>query len=60
MDSIIAQIRTLAGTASEDDRLEIQKALWDIQLEIQSPKNVFMELANSVSSYVHRVFLPQC
>lgn len=59
MDSIIAQIRTLAETASEVGRLEIQKALWDIQLEIQSPKDVFMELANSVSPNGYRVFLPQ-
>lgn len=48
MDSIVTQIRTLAETTDEIGRLEIHKALRDIQLEIQSPKDVLMELVNSV------------
>lgn len=49
MDSIATQIRALAQTADEAGRLEIQKALRDIQLDIQNPKDVIMEIGNSVS-----------
>lgn len=58
MDSIVAQIRILAETTDEVGRLEIHKALRDIQLEIQSPKDVLMELANTVGRCGYQVFLP--
>ncbi|KAJ5175128.1 S-adenosyl-L-methionine-dependent methyltransferase [Penicillium canariense] len=47
MDSIVAQIHALAETSDEVGRLEIQKGLRDVQMEIQSPKDLLMSLANS-------------
>lgn len=58
MNSIVAQIRTLAENTDEVGRLEIRKALRGIQLEIQTPKDVLMELANSVGRSGYWEFLP--
>lgn len=49
MDAIIAQIHALAKTSDEVGRLEIQRALRDVNMEIQSPKDLMYNLANSVS-----------
>lgn len=48
MDAIVTQIRDLAQSADEATRLDIQKALRQVQLDLQGPKEVLMELANSV------------
>ncbi|KAJ9325574.1 hypothetical protein DTO027B5_6314 [Paecilomyces variotii] len=47
MDSIVSQIRTMAKDADEVGLLQIQKALRDIQTEIQSPKDILIEFANA-------------
>jgi hypothetical protein len=51
MDSIIAQIRALAKTSDEAGHLAIQKALNDVQLELQGPNDLLYSLANSVSTF---------
>lgn len=48
MDAIISQVRDLAQSADETTRLDIQRALRQVQIELQSPKEVFMDLANAV------------
>lgn len=48
MDAIVTQIRVLAQSADEATRLDIQKALRQVQLDLQDPKEVLMHLANSV------------
>lgn len=60
MDSIVTQIRALAQSADETGRLEIQKALRDIQLEIQNPKDIIMEIGNSVSWYADKICFLLC
>ncbi|KAJ5389685.1 S-adenosyl-L-methionine-dependent methyltransferase [Penicillium cataractarum] len=47
MDVIIDQIHALAKTSDEVGRLEIQRALHDVQMEMQSPKDLMYNLANS-------------
>ncbi|KAJ5669145.1 S-adenosyl-L-methionine-dependent methyltransferase [Penicillium macrosclerotiorum] len=47
MDSILDQIRDLSQRSDEAGQLRIQKALRDIQTELQSPKDLLMDLANS-------------
>ncbi|KAK2767830.1 hypothetical protein FQN54_003991 [Arachnomyces sp. PD_36] len=47
MESIVAQIQTLAKNADEGARSSIVKALKQVQLSMQSPKEIIMELANS-------------
>lgn len=49
MDSIATQIRALAQTADEAGRLEIQRTLRELQLEMQNPTDVIMEFGNFVS-----------
>lgn len=51
MDSIITQIHALAKTSDEVGRLEIQQALRDVQMDLQSPKDLLMGLANSVGGF---------
>jgi hypothetical protein len=51
MDSIIAQIQALAKTSDDAGHLEIKKALADVQLELQGPKDLLYNLANSVSAF---------
>lgn len=51
MDSIATQIRSLAQTADEAGRLEIQRSLREIQLEMQNPTDVIMEIGNFVSRH---------
>lgn len=51
MDSIIDQIRALAKKSDETGHLEIQKALTDVQVELQGPRDLLYSLANSVSSF---------
>ena len=51
MDSIVSQIRTMAKDADEVGLLQIQKALRDIQMEIQSPKDILIEFANAVGLF---------
>ncbi|KAJ5580532.1 o-methyltransferase domain-containing protein [Penicillium hetheringtonii] len=47
MDAIIAQIHALAKSADEATRMEIQRALRQVQQEYQGPKEILMDLANS-------------
>ncbi|CAI7564758.1 unnamed protein product [Penicillium pancosmium] len=47
MDAIVTQIRDLAQSADEATRLDIRKALRKVQLDLQGPKEVLMDLANS-------------
>ncbi|KAJ5646522.1 S-adenosyl-L-methionine-dependent methyltransferase [Penicillium lividum] len=47
MDAIIAQIRTLVQSADDTGRLRIEKALRDLQMEVQSPQDILMEFGNS-------------
>lgn len=48
MDAVISQIHTLAQSADDAGRLEIQRALRDVQIEIQSPQDTLMGFGNSV------------
>lgn len=48
MDAIITQIRDLAKSADEATRLDIQRDLRQVQRDLQDPKEVLMDLANSV------------
>lgn len=48
MDAVISQIHILAQSADDAGRLEIQRALRGVQMEIQSPQDTLMEFANSV------------
>lgn len=50
MDAIVAQIHDLAKSADEATRMEIQRALRQVQQEYQGPKEVLMDFANSVCS----------
>ncbi|KAJ5094248.1 hypothetical protein N7456_010109 [Penicillium angulare] len=47
MDAINAQIRTLAQSTDDAGRLDIEIALRKIRMEIQTPQDTLMELANS-------------
>ncbi|KAJ5980347.1 S-adenosyl-L-methionine-dependent methyltransferase [Penicillium waksmanii] len=47
MDAIVTQIRDLVQSSDEATRLDIQKALRQVQLDLQDPKEVLMDLANS-------------
>ncbi|KAJ5090818.1 hypothetical protein N7532_009502 [Penicillium argentinense] len=47
MDSIVSQIHSLAQSTGEAGRLEIQRALRQTQVELQSPIEVLFELVNS-------------
>lgn len=51
MNSIITQIHSLAKMSDEVGRLEIQKALRNLQIELHSPKDLLLSLANSVSGF---------
>lgn len=51
MDSIVAQIHALAKSADEGDRLKIQIALRKALSELQSPKDVVIDLTNSVCGH---------
>lgn len=51
MDSIVAQIHALAESADEGDRLKIQIALRKALSELQSPKDVVIDLINSVCGH---------
>jgi demethylsterigmatocystin 6-O-methyltransferase len=48
MDSIVAQIHALAESADEVGRLDIQVALRKYLSDLQSPKDVVIDLTNSV------------
>lgn len=48
MDTIVTQIHALAKAADEAGRLNIIKALRQVQVELQSPKDSLMEIAGSV------------
>lgn len=48
MDAIVAQIQNLAQTADEAGRLNIIKALRDVQTQLHSPKDTLMEIVASV------------
>ncbi|CAG8050321.1 unnamed protein product [Penicillium salamii] len=47
MDTIVTQIHALAKAADEAGRLNIIKALRQVQVELQSPKDSLMEIAGS-------------
>ncbi|KAJ5914786.1 S-adenosyl-L-methionine-dependent methyltransferase [Penicillium tannophilum] len=47
MDAVISQIHTLVQSADDAGRLEIQRALRDVQIEIQSPQDTLMGFGNS-------------
>ena len=49
MDSIITQVQDLAEKADDKGRLDIQTALRDLQLRLETPKDSMMRLLNSVS-----------
>lgn len=51
MDSIIAQIRALAQTTDEAGRLDMIQSLTRLKIELQSPKDVIMELAVPVGGH---------
>lgn len=57
MDSIINQIQALAHTSDEVGRLEIQRALREVQMEMQTSKDLIYNLANSVSHSKFPVFV---
>ena len=48
MDSIVAQIKAFADTADEAGRLEIIKTLQQVKVDLQTPKDVLMELVGLV------------
>jgi demethylsterigmatocystin 6-O-methyltransferase len=48
MDSIVAQIKALADTADEAGRLEIIKTLQQVKVDLQTSKDVLMEIAGLV------------
>ncbi|KAJ5994420.1 hypothetical protein N7451_010144 [Penicillium sp. IBT 35674x] len=47
MDAIISQIHTLAQSADDAGRLDIQRALRDVQIELQSPQDTLMGFGSS-------------
>ncbi|KAJ5721361.1 S-adenosyl-L-methionine-dependent methyltransferase [Penicillium malachiteum] len=47
MDALIAQIQTLAHATDDAGRLNIQRALQNVQMEIQSPQDVLMQFGNA-------------
>ncbi|KAJ6095584.1 S-adenosyl-L-methionine-dependent methyltransferase [Penicillium sp. IBT 16267x] len=47
MDAVISQIHALAQSADDAGRLDIQRALRDVQMEIQSPQDTLMGFGNS-------------
>lgn len=51
MDSIIAQIHALAESTDEVGRLDIQVALRKSLSELQGPKDVVIDLVNSVCGH---------
>lgn len=58
MDSIIDQIRTLAGTADEPGRTSIYNDLRSLLPELQSPMDMIMDLFNSVLCVLHVSYRP--
>jgi len=50
MDSISAQVQTLAETADESTRNAILDSLRDLQCHLETPKDTFFRLFNSASS----------
>lgn len=52
MDAIITQVQALATEADEAGRMEILKALRDLQYRVETPKDTFMRFYNAVSLYV--------
>ena len=51
MDSIIAQIRALAQNTDEAGRLDMIQSLARLKIELQSPKDIIMELAVPVGGH---------
>lgn len=58
MDSIIDQIRTLAGTADEPGRTSIYNDLRSLLPELQSPMDMIMDLFNSVLCIFTILYVP--
>lgn len=58
MDSIVAQIQNLVKTADEGERMNILKTLRQVQLDLQSPKDVLMEFINSVRDHARILSYP--
>lgn len=56
MDAIITQVQALATEADEAGRMEILKALRDLQYRVETPKDTFMRFYNAVSLYVFSSF----
>lgn len=50
MDSIVSQIQTLADNADEVGRNDILRTLRDLQYQLETPKDLFLKIYNSVSS----------
>lgn len=50
MDSIVSQVQTLADRADEAGRNDILRTLRDLQHQLETPKDLFLKLYNSVSS----------
>ena len=48
MEAITAQVQALAHEANESTRYQILNALRDLQYAIETPKDTFMRLYNSV------------
>lgn len=58
MDSIIAQIRTLALTADEPGRASIHNDLRSLLSDLQSPMDMIMDLFNSVLGIFTMLYVP--
>lgn len=52
MDSIVAQIQAIAQNTDEAGRLNIIRALKQVKVEIQSPRDTLLELAVPVRHYL--------
>lgn len=52
MDSIVAQIQAIAQNTDEAGRLNIIRALKQVKVELQSPRDTLLELAVPVRRYL--------
>jgi len=48
MDSVVAQVQSLAEKTDESGRNKLLNALRDLQYELETPKDAFMRIYNSV------------
>jgi hypothetical protein len=57
MDSIIAQVQTLAAKSDEEGRNKILNSLRDVQNEIETPMDAFFKIYNSVRFFLRSLIL---